>query len=183
MSAPTTDPRPDVIVVMGVAGCGKSTVAALLAGRLGWRFAEADDFHSPANVTIMGSGAALTDADRAPWLASLREWIDRENTPAVLTCSALRRSYRDVLRSSRARVRFVHLAGVADVIGARLAARTGHFMPASLLTSQLETLEPLAPDEDGVVLDVDSGPDVIAQRALAALDLPAPRSKNFLLKP
>ena len=82
---------------MGVSGCGKSTVAGLLAGRLGWRFAEADDFHSPSNVAIMAGGSALTDTDRAPWLASLRDWIDGEDAPAVLTCSALRRSYRDVL--------------------------------------------------------------------------------------
>src|SRR4051794_37271576 len=117
MSTRQGDAQRDVVVVMGVAGCGKSTVAALLSGRLGWRFAEADDFHSPRNVAIMASGAAQTDDDRGPWLASLRDWIDHEDAPAVMACSALKRSYRDVLRSSHARVRFVHLAGVADVIG------------------------------------------------------------------
>ncbi len=156
---------------MGVSGCGKSTVAALLAARLGWRLAEADDFHSPQNVATMAGGAALTDVDRAPWLALLRDWIDAEDTPAVLTCSALRRAYRDVLRSSRARVRFVHLDGTAGLIEARLERRRGHFMAATLLGSQLETLEPLQPDEDGVVIDVTDDPDLLAERALAALDL------------
>jgi gluconokinase len=171
MSATTSTRRPDVLVVMGVSGCGKSTVAALLAERLGWRFAEADDFHSPHNIALMASGAALTDADRAPWLAALRDWVDTEDTPAVLTCSALRRPYRDVLRSSRGRVRFVHLDGTASLIGARLDRRGGHFMPAELLGSQIETLEPLGPDEDGVVIDVNGEPDLLAAGALAALDL------------
>lgn len=162
---------PDAVVVMGVAGCGKSTVAALLANRLDWRFAEADDFHSPDNVAIMASDAALTDADRAPWLASLCDWVNSDDTPAVLTCSALRRRYRDALRTSQARVRFVHLAGAPQVIGARLGARTGHFMPPTLLGSQFETLEPLGQDEDGVTLDARGDPETVARYALAALDL------------
>ena len=119
----------------------------------------------------MASGAALTDADRAPWLASLRDWIDGDDTSAVLTCSALRRRYRDVLRSSRARVRFVHLDGAAELIDARLGRRTGHFMPAALLHSQLQILEPLEPDEEGVTLDVLGSPETIAAHALDALQL------------
>ncbi|WP_375422996.1 gluconokinase [uncultured Friedmanniella sp.] len=160
------------LVVMGVAGSGKTTVAELLAGSLGWTLAEADEFHSAANVARMAAGTPLTDADRAPWLASLRSWINAVDGDVVLTCSALRRCYRDVLRRADARVRFVHLDGTPATLAGRMAVRSGHFMPTTLLSSQLETLEPLEPDEDGVVVDIDGSPDQVAARAAAALGLP-----------
>ena len=159
------------IVVMGVAGCGKSTVAAMLAERLGWPMAEGDDFHSPANRAKMTAGTPLTDDDRLPWLAGIRDWIDRTPSHSVVTCSALRRSYRDLLRAAKARVRFLHLTGSRAVLGARIGHRTGHFMPPSLLISQLETLEPLEADEDGVVVDVDASPEEIVGTALSRLGL------------
>lgn len=160
------------LVVMGVAGSGKTTVAELLADHLGWTLAEADEFHSRANVAKMSAGTPLTDADRAPWLASLRDWITAEDADVVLTCSALRRHYRDVLRQAGARVRFVHLEGTPATLAGRMAVRSGHFMPTTLLASQLETLEPLDPDEDGVVVDISGSPEQVASRAAAALGLP-----------
>jgi gluconokinase len=168
MSAP--DPR-TVVVVMGVAGSGKTTVARLLAQRLGWIFAEADDFHSAANVAKMSAGTPLTDEDRGPWLEAVRAWLDGCPGDAVITCSALRRRYRDVLRGAHSRVRFLHLAGSPETLRGRLAARAGHFMPVSLLESQLATLEPLEPDEDGVVVDVVADPPALVQQAIAALEL------------
>lgn len=162
------------VVVMGVSGAGKSTIAQHLAEKLGWPMAEADEFHPPANIEKMSAGTPLTDADRAPWLASLRDWITEhaesgENT--VVTCSALKRSYRDLLRQARARVRFVHLAGDAPVIRERLSARAGHFMPPSLLDSQFADLEPLGADEDGVTVDLGQPPERITESALAQLGL------------
>ncbi|GAB3452435.1 gluconokinase [Kineococcus endophyticus] len=161
--------RPTALVVMGVAGCGKSTVAGLLADRLGWPLGEADDWHPAANVAAMTAGTPLSDADRAPWLLAVRDWIDAQGGDCVLTCSALRRSYRDVLRGAGARVRFVHLDGSRDELAARLAARTGHFMPASLLDSQLAVLEPLEADEDGVVVPITGGPLEVAGRVEEAV--------------
>ena len=174
MSAPF--PR-TVVVVMGVAGSGKTTVARALAARLGWVFAEADDFHSVANVDKMRAGTPLTDEDRQPWLEDVRAWLDGCPGDAVITCSALRRRYRDVLRGAQARVRFLHLSGSRETLSARMGARVGHFMPVSLLESQLATLEPLEPDEDGAVVDVDAEPDVIVDRALAALGLAGARRR------
>lgn len=168
---------PAHLVLMGVAGSGKTTLARLLQERLGRPYAEADDFHPQANVDKMRAGIPLTDADRAPWLAALRDWLTaqaRAGRSTVVTCSALRRAYRDVLREAEGRVRFVHLVAEPDVIGQRLAARTDHFMPPSLLPSQLAALEPLAEDEDGIVVPVDAPPDEVAARVLAALGL-APR--------
>nr|WP_286219437.1 gluconokinase [Paraoerskovia sediminicola] len=147
---------------MGVAGSGKTTVAALLAGRTGRRYAEADDFHPPANVEKMRAGVPLDDADRAPWLAELRDWMSAQTDagrPSVITCSALRRRYRDVLREARGRVRFVHLDGSVELLESRISARTDHFMPATLLASQLAALDPLDADEDGTRLDVAATPD------------------------
>lgn len=161
------------VVVMGVSGCGKSTVAEGLAAALGWPLAEADRFHPPSNVAAMRSGRPLTDDDRRPWLADLAAWIAAQEVggrSSVMACSALRRTHRDVLRSGAPHVVFVHLDGPADVIASRVAARTGHFMPASLLDSQLATLEPLAADERGVVLDVRAEPGVLVELALAGLD-------------
>ncbi len=160
-----------VLVVMGVAGSGKTTVARLLAAQLGWTFAEADDFHPPANVAKMSAGTALTDEDRWPWLDDLRAWIDADPANAVITCSALRRSYRDVLRRAEARVRFVHLDGTVAQLSQRLSSRIGHFMPATLLSSQLGTLERLDPDEDGAVIDIDAPPAELGARIVSALAL------------
>jgi gluconokinase len=157
---------------MGVAGCGKSTVAEGLAERLGWPLVEGDDLHSAENKAKMAAGTPLTDADRMPWLTAIRDWIDQTPGHAVVTCSALRRSYRDLLRTANGRVRFVHLTGSRATLGSRIGARTGHFMPASMLISQLETLEPLEPDEDGVVVDVDASREEIVDAALRRLGLP-----------
>lgn len=165
--------RRTAVVVMGVAGCGKSTVAALVADRLGWPLGEADDLHPPVNVAAMSAGTALGDADRAPWLDLVRGWIDAQDGDCVLTCSALRRSYRDVLRGADARVRFVHLHGTREQLAQRLTARTDHFMPPALLDSQLATLEELGPDEDGVVVDVAGTPGHVAGLALDRLGLAA----------
>ena len=142
------------IVVMGVSGCGKSTVGSALADRLGWRFADADDFHPPANVEKMRAGIPLDDADRAPWLARLNAMLREsaaEGRPVVLACSALRQRYRDALAEGVPGLRVVHLAGSAELIGARLAARRHRYMPSGLLASQFATLEPPA---DALTLDV-----------------------------
>jgi gluconokinase len=159
------------LIVMGVAGSGKSTVARVLADELGWAFAEADDFHPPANVAKMSAGIPLTDEDRRPWLEDIRAWIDATPANAVITCSALRKSYRNVLRRAHARVRVVYLAGSVEQLSARIGARTDHFMPASMLASQLATLEPPGSDEDAVEIGIDGTPAEIAARALSALGL------------
>ena len=160
------------VVIMGVSGCGKSTVAEGLAAVLGWPLAEADRFHPAANVSAMRSGRPLTDDDRRPWLADLAAWIAAEEASgrsSVMACSALRRAHRDVLRSGAPDVVFVHLDGPVEAIRSRMELRTGHFMPATLLDSQVAILEPLAPDERGVVLDVCADPDVLVEQALARL--------------
>jgi len=154
------------LVVMGVSGCGKTTLGAALAARLGAGFVDADDLHPPANRAKMARGEALTDEDRAPWL-DLVTGVLRDRAPVVVACSALRRAYRDRLREA-GKVRFLHLAAPREVIAARLAARQGHFMPASLLDSQYATLEPPGPDE-AVTLDARLTPDVLLEQALARL--------------
>jgi gluconokinase len=169
-----TVPEKTVIVVMGVAGSGKTTIAALLAEDLGWKQTEADDLHSPENVAKMAAGIPLTDSDRAPWLGRICQRIDETEGNQVVTCSALRRSYRDILRTAHARVRFLHLHGSQEMLEARIGARTDHFMPASMLTSQMETLEPLTADEDGVSVDIDGTTTEIVTRALLALDITPP---------
>jgi gluconokinase len=165
------------VVVMGVSGVGKTTVAKGLSTILGWTFAEGDAFHPEANVEKMASGQPLTDGDRWPWLRSIGDWMSEEvaaGRSAVVTCSALRRVYRDLLREGRPEVVFCHLTADPELIGERMTHRTDHYMPASLLPSQLATLEPLEPDEPGVVVSVDGeAADVIA-RTLTALRL-APR--------
>jgi gluconokinase len=165
-----------VVVVMGVSGSGKSTVGRLLAERLRVEFAEGDDFHPAANIRKMASGHALDDQDRAPWLAAIADWIaaraDR-STGAVVSCSALRRRYRDVLRgSSRPHplpVWFLYPEADRSTIVARVAARTQHYMPVSLVNSQFEALEPLQPDEPGLVVKADLGSAAIVDLAARAL--------------
>jgi gluconokinase len=159
------------LVVMGVSGAGKTTVAEILAGRLGWAQAEADDFHPPENVAKMESGTPLTDEDRRPWLVALREWINLAPGSVVITCSALKRSYRDLLRTADADVRFLHLHGNPELIKDRMEDREGHFMPPALLESQLATLEELEADEPGIVINIDAEPAEIADRAVGLLGL------------
>ncbi|MFC4000978.1 gluconokinase [Prauserella oleivorans] len=162
------------LVVMGVSGSGKTTIAGLLARELGWPMAEADEFHPPANIAKMSAGTPLTDADRTPWLRAIRDWISERGAAgenAVVTCSALKRSYRDILREADARVRFVFLDGGTDTVGSRLATRSGHFMPPALLGSQYADLEPLGDDEDGVTVDVTRPPEEVTATALIRLDL------------
>jgi gluconokinase len=149
------------IVVMGVSGSGKSTVGAALAQRLRVPFADADDFHPPANIAKMSAGHPLDDDDRLPWLEAIGEWLAEHSAGGVMSCSALKRKYRDQLRRHCPDVEFVHLAGTPEVIGRRQASRPGHFMPASLLASQFHTLEPLQPDERGTTIDVDQNIDSI----------------------
>jgi gluconokinase len=165
-------PARPVLVVMGVSGSGKSTIANLLANRLDWDRQEGDDLHPDANVAKMAAGHPLTDEDRWPWLRRVAEWITEHTAagrPGVITCSALRRSYRDVLRGPD--VVFVHLTGDAAEIGDRLAARHGHYMPVSLLQSQIDTLEPLGPDEQAVEVDVAATPSEVAAEIIARLGL------------
>lgn len=150
------------IVVMGVSGSGKSTVGAALAQRLRVPFADADDFHPAANIAKMTAGHALDDDDRYPWLEIIGDWLaQRCDTGGVMSCSALKRSYREQLRRHCPGVQFLHLSGTPEVISRRQASRPGHFMPASLLASQFTTLEPLAADEGGTTIDVDQSIDTI----------------------
>jgi gluconokinase len=137
------------VVVMGVAGSGKTTVGQLLAQRLACPYAEGDDFHSPQSVAKMAAGTPLDDADRLPWLDALARWLDSQPGDAVLTCSALKRSHRARFHD----VRFVWLRVPTEVLAARLASRVGHFMPPSLLASQLATLEAPSPEEDIIAVD------------------------------
>ena len=171
MTEPSKDQLKTAIIVMGVAGSGKSTVAELVAERLGWPMAEGDDFHSLENKAKMASGTPLTDADRKPWLESIRDHLDRQPSNMVVTCSALKRSYRDILRTARGRVRFLHLHGSPTVLADRMGNRTGHFMPPALLVSQLEALEHLQPNEDGTVVDIDRDAEEIVELALERLRL------------
>lgn len=166
------DGQQPVLVIMGVSGSGKSTVAGILAGQLGWDLEEGDDLHPAANVTKMASGQPLTDDDRWPWLDTVAAWITDHTTagsPGIITCSALKRSYRDRMRGPN--VVFVHLAGSKDQIGQRLSARSDHFMPPTLLDSQLTTLEPPGPDENTLVVDVGRRPAEEAADIIRRLDL------------
>ncbi len=168
------DPGTRHVVVMGVSGSGKTTVAHAIARLTGLLFAEADDFHTRANVQKMSAGTPLDDEDRWPWLHDLALWMAQraeEGRSTVLACSALKRAYRDVL-SEGPLVDFVHLHGPAEVIRERIAAREDHYMPASLLDSQLADLEPLERSERGVVLDVSLPPQELAGQAVSRLQLP-----------
>jgi gluconokinase len=175
------DPKaPSTVVIMGVSGAGKTTVGERLAERLGWEFIEGDRLHPPENVAKMRSGQPLTDIDRAPWLAAVAAAIDTlqaRGGHGVVTCSALKRAYRDRIIGERAGVRLVFLTGSPELIASRVAVRRGHFMPPGLLASQLATLEPPDPGENPVVVSVDQPVDrIVAQieDALAPAPPPAP---------
>jgi gluconokinase len=165
---------PSVLVVMGVSGSGKTTVGALLAGRLGWPDADAGSFDPEANVAKMAAGHPLTDDDRRPWLDAIAAWIDDRRTrheSGVVTCSALKRVYRDRLR--RPDVRFVYLAGSPELIGRRLAARHGHFFKAEMLASQFADLEPPAADEAAIAVPIDGSPAEIVDAIVRATGIGA----------
>jgi len=160
---------PSGIVLMGVSGCGKTTLGDALARALGWHFADADDFHPPANIAKMHAGHPLSDADRAPWLAALQQHLARacdESQPTVLACSALKKSYRQRLFAELPRdaLRLVYLRGNRALLATRLASRSGHFMPPSLLDSQLATLEEPTPDEAALVLDIARPPSQLVSQ-------------------
>ncbi|MEU3101573.1 gluconokinase [Streptomyces griseoflavus] len=162
---------PHVVVVMGVAGTGKTTIGPLLAARSGVPYAEGDDFHPRANIDKMTAGTPLTDDDRWPWLDAIGAWAhERAGRGGVVSCSALKRSYRDRLRAAAPGVVFVHLTGDRALIENRMAHRQGHFMPTALLDSQFATLQPLERDEAGAAVDVAGSPEEITERAAAALD-------------
>jgi carbohydrate kinase (thermoresistant glucokinase family) len=166
--------RPLVLVLMGVSGCGKSTVAAMLAGRLHWEFEVGDALHPAANIEKMAAGHPLTDADRMPWLALVAEWIEGRldaGENGVITCSALKRSYREILNRRNSGVLFVYLAGSRDLIESRMAARQGHFMPPALLDSQFATLEAPGPDEPAITIEIGRKPKAITKSIIAELHL------------
>ena len=161
------------LILMGVAGCGKTTAATGLHDALGWPVAEADDFHPEANIAKMSRGAPLTDADRRPWLESLRAWMSEQadrGTRTIVTCSALKRSYRDLLVGAHGRVFFIHLVADEEALRERMEHREGHFMPSALLPSQFADLEPLADDEDGVTVTSRPAPEQTLGAILAALE-------------
>jgi carbohydrate kinase (thermoresistant glucokinase family) len=169
--------RPDIVVVMGVSSVGKSTVAKGISTLTGWQFAEGDAFHPQANIDKMHAGTPLTDEDRWPWLRLIRDWMAEQiamGESGVVTCSALREAYRDVLREAGPEVRFCHLVAPEGLVGDRMSHRSGHFMPTSLLHSQYDTLEPLTEREIGlgsVVVPVDGTAPEVLRRAMDALGL------------
>ena len=168
-----------VLVLMGVSGSGKTTVGSILARRLGWPFEDGDALHPQANIEKMRAGHSLTDADRAPWLESVAGWVEQRldaGANGIITCSALRRSYRDVINRRGKGVVFVFLSGSRATIAPRLAARRDHFMPAALLESQYADLESPGPEEPAVTVDVAPPPTVIAQEVLDALGIGGFRS-------
>jgi gluconokinase len=160
-----------LLTVMGVSGSGKTTVGAALAQRLRVPFADADDFHPQVNIDKMSAGIPLDDADRVPWLRAIGAWLAAHAVQGgVVSCSALKRSYRDQLREAAPSTVFVHLAGDPEVVRKRVAGRPGHFMPASLVASQFATLEPLEPDERAIVIDLDLPVDLIVDAYLDAAE-------------
>jgi ribose 5-phosphate isomerase A len=163
---------PPVVVVMGVSGAGKSTVAQELAARLGWPYEEGDALHPESNVAKMHAGLALTDADRQPWLEAIAAWIDGQRAkglPGIITCSALKRSHRDIIIDGRPEARLVYLRGTRALIAQRLAGRHGHFMPADLLLSQVDTLEEPGPDEDPLIVDIGPPARQVAEEIIRLL--------------
>lgn len=178
---------PSVVVVMGVSGCGKSTIASMLAHRLNWVFEEGDWFHPPSNVEKMHGGVPLTDEDRWPWLYGIAAWIDatrRVGNHGTVACSALKRAYRDILVGERPDVRIVYLKGERDLIARRLAARDGHFMPPALLESQFAALEEPQPDEHPIVVSIVPHPREIVEEIVKKLGKGvAPRSRAVATAP
>ncbi|MFL9671156.1 gluconokinase [Variovorax sp. AB1(2024)] len=171
---PLSTQKPQVLVLMGVSGCGKTTVAAILAGRLSWPFEEGDALHPPANIAKMEAGHPLTDEDRAPWLRKVADWVDERiaaGEHGLITCSALKRSYREVINRRGAGVVFVYLHGSRETIASRLMARHGHFMPPSLLDSQFADLEEPAEDEPAIRVDIGPAPSALAQTIIETLGL------------
>jgi gluconokinase len=170
--------RPDrtvTVVVMGVSGTGKTTIGRELARQQGWEFAEGDQFHPAANVSKMRQGIPLDDDDRWPWLHKIADWIGEQEAAgqgAVVACSALKRTYRDLLASGHPSVWFAHLTAPEAELDRRLRSRPGHYMPASLLPSQLQTLQPLQPDEAGAVFDDSGGVENLIARITAAMPRP-----------
>ncbi|WP_421932310.1 gluconokinase [Phenylobacterium sp.] len=174
IAMPTPRPAAEIpqLVIMGVAGAGKSTLMRALAARLGWACQDGDDLHPAVNVARMARGEPLTDADRAPWLAAVDAWLDArraEGEPAIIACSALKRAYREGLRAGRPGLRFVWLTGDPQVLAQRLADRTGHFAGPDLLTSQLATLEPPGPDEGVIPVEIGLSTEAQTNRVIAAL--------------
>ena len=162
---------------MGVSGCGKTTVAAILAGRLRWPFEEGDALHPQANIEKIAAGHPLTDADRWPWLTKVSDWIDERidaGKNGLITCSALKRSYRDLINRRASGLMFVYLTGSRETIEARLASRHGHFMRASLLASQFADLEEPAVDEPAIRVDIGPPAEKVAEEIIAALGLAEP---------
>ena len=175
-AAPKRLASPVVLVLMGISGCGKTTVARILAERLHWAFEEGDALHPQANIDKMAAGHPLDDDDRAPWLAKVADWVDARldaGQCGVITCSALKRSYRDLIDRRREGVEFVYLHGSRELIASRLATRKGHFMPMSLLDSQFATLEEPAADEPAIRVEIGATPQQIAAHIIHALGLPA----------
>jgi carbohydrate kinase (thermoresistant glucokinase family) len=168
-----------LVVVMGVSGCGKSTVGKLLARQLKAEFLEGDDLHPPRNIERMAAGIPLTDNDRRDWLLEIAQQLADARAGhhgLVVSCSALKRSYRDMLRTAASQLAFVHLHASRELLEARLTARPGHFMPSSLLDSQLQTLEPPRADERALLLDATLPATELAAQAAAWLALPVPSS-------
>jgi gluconokinase len=173
---------PTVLVLMGVSGSGKTTVGVQLARRLRWAFKEGDDLHPAGNVAKMRAGEALSDADREPWLAAVAAWIDAwigQGVRGVITCSALKRSYRDQLAGGRPALAFVFLHAPEAVLAARLARRRGHFMPAALLKSQLATLEAPTPDEGVITVENDTAVASQVDAIIAAMPTGDRQSQSF----
>jgi gluconokinase len=178
---------PCALIVMGVSGSGKSTIAEKLAQRLGWTYEDGDRFHPPSNVAKMSAGHPLTDEDRWPWLQAIADEIDRvckAGEHVVIACSALKRSYRDVLVHGRRDIRIVYLNGTQELIAGRLAARKGHFMPPGLLASQFKTLEPPGADENPVIVSIDASVEEIVDDTVSQMGLtpdinrPPPRNRS-----
>ena len=167
-------PEPSALIIMGVAGSGKTTTASLLSERLGWSYRDADSFHPPASIEKMSRGEALGDEDRWPWLAAIGAWIDghlARGESTVVTCSALKRAYRDRLVAGRSRAHLVHLGGEKGLIAGRMGARLDHFMPLDLLDSQFATLEPPGADEGVLAVAVTQSPEEVVGQIVAMLDL------------